>query len=105
VRLAGEAIVALAAEDGEAGDDVVSRLEFRDLEPDRLDDPGRLVAEDGGRRKRVVPVDEVQIAVTHAGGDRAHEHLAPEGLVDVDILDGQQLVGAVEDGSFHVTLL
>ena len=72
---------------------------------DRLDDAGRLVAEDGGRRERVEAVDEVQVAVADAAGDGAHEHLAPDGLVDVDVLDRERLVGAVEHGGFHVVLL
>ncbi len=76
-----------------------------DLRADRLDDAGRLVAEDRRRRERVVAVDEVQVAVADAAGDGAHEHLAPDGLLDLDVLDRQGLVGTVEDGGFHGELL
>ena len=80
-------------------------LKSLDLQPDRLDDAGGLVAEDGGGRERVEAVDEVQVAVADAGGDGAHEHLAADGLVDVDVLDRERLVRTVEDGCFHDGLL
>ena len=105
VRAAGQAVLAVAAEDRQAGDDVVARLELVDVRADRLDDAGRLVAEDGRRRERVEALDEVQVAVADAAGHRAHEHLAPDGLGDVDVLDRERLVGTVEDGSLHVVLL
>ena len=75
------------------------------LQADLLDDPRRLVAEDGGRGEGVEAVDEVQVAVADAGGDDAHEHLAARGLVDVDVLDRERLIGPVEHGSFHLVLL
>ena len=84
---------------------MIAGLELRDVRADRLDDAGGLVAEDRRRRERIVAVDEVQVAVAHAAGDRAHEHLAPDGLVDLDVLDRQGLVGTVEDGGFHGELL
>jgi hypothetical protein len=89
------------AEDGQAGDDVIARLELAHLQPHRLDDAGGLVAEDGGGGERVEAVHEVQIAVADAGGHRAHQHLAADGLVDVDVLDRERLVWPVEHGCFH----
>ena len=80
-------------------------LNSLDLQPDLLDDPGRLVAEDGGRGERVEAVDEVEVAVADAGGDGAHQHLAPDGLVDVDVLDGERLMRPVEHGGLHAGLL
>ena len=103
--LAGEAVVAMAAEDGETSDDVIARLELAHLEAYLFHDPGGLVAQDGGGGEGIEAVDEVQVAVADAGGDGAHEHLATHGLVDVDFLDRQGLMRAMEHGSFHGGLL
>src|SRR5204862_4653601 len=105
VRAAGEAPLAVTAEDRQAADHVITRLELADVRADRLHDAGRLVAEDGRRRERVEALDEVQVAVADAAGRRAHQHLAPDGLGDVDVLDRELLVRTVEDGSLHDMLL
>jgi hypothetical protein len=105
VRLPGQALVALAAVDGEAGDHVVARLDVGHVRADRLDDTRGLVAEDGGRGEGVVAVDEVQVAVADAGADGADEHLVGERLVDLHLFDRERLLRAVEDGGFHGGLL
>src|SRR5439155_11066 len=105
VRAPGQAVLAVAAEDREARDDVVARLELRHVRADRVDDPRRLMPEDGGRRERVEAFDEVEIAVADAARHRAHQYLARDGLGDVDVLDRELFVRPVEDGSFHVALL
>src|SRR5262245_14985353 len=105
VRAPGQAVLAVAAEDREARDDVVTGLELRHVRADRFDDPRRLVPEDGGRRERVEAFDEVEIAVADAARHRAHQHFARDGLGDVDVLDRELFVRTVEDGSFHVALL
>jgi hypothetical protein len=84
---------------------MIAALQLGDLGPDRLHDSGRLVPEDGRRRKRIVAVDEVKIAVTDTRGDRAHQDLAPQRPVDVDVLDRERLLRTVEHGSFHERLL
>ena len=66
---------------------MIARLDVVDRRPDRLDDAGRLVAEHGGARVRVLALHEVQVAVAQPGGDGADEHLARTGFVDVDVLD------------------
>ena len=66
--------------------------------------PGRLVAQDGRRGELVKAVDEVQVAVTHAAGDDAHHDLVVDGFVDVDLLDRQRLMRAMENGGLHVWL-
>ncbi len=101
----GQAVAAVPAEDRQAGDHVIAGLELRHVLAHLLDDPGGLVAEDRGRGERIVAVDEVQVAVAHAARDRAHEHFAPDGLRDVDVLDGERLLGAMEHGGFHGQLL
>src|SRR3990172_5746970 len=105
VRAAREAVLAVAAEEGEAGDDVVAWLELLHLGPDSLDDARRLVAEDGRRRELVVAVDEVEVAVTDAARRHADEHLPADGLVDLDVLDGEWLLGAVEHRRLQGDLL
>ena len=68
VGVAGEALLALAAVDGETGDHMVARLHVVDTGPYRLDDAGAFVAEHRGvgHRGRAVEVVEV------AAADRCH---------------------------------
>src|SRR5262249_56750133 len=103
VRASGQAVLTVAAEDREARDDVIARLEFRHVRADRVDDPRRLVAEDGGRRERIEAFDKVQIAVADTTRHCTHQHFARDGLGDVDVLDRELFVRTVEDGSFHVS--
>ena len=51
-RVAGQAVLAVPAEDRETGDDVVAGLHVADLRADLLDDAGRLVAEHDRQRCR-----------------------------------------------------
>src|SRR4029453_16492379 len=101
MRPSGQAVRAVAAEDRETGDDVVAALELGHVRADRFDNAGGLVAEDRGGRELIIAVDEVQVAMAHATGDRAHEDLALDGLRDLDVLDGEWLLGTVEHGGFH----
>src|SRR5207247_8283890 len=103
--LAGEAVVAMPAEHGETGDDVIPRLELAHLKADFLHDTRRFVTEDGRSGEGVEAVHEMEIAVADYGGHGAHEHLAAHGLVDVDFLDGQSLMRTVKYRSFHSALL
>src|SRR5206468_11230490 len=98
MRPSGQAVRTVSTEDRQTGDHVIAGLELGHVRADRLDDAGGLVAEDRGRRKRVVPVDEVQVAVAHTARDRAHEYLTSDWLGDLDVLDRERLVGTVEDG-------
>src|SRR5438067_7862188 len=99
-----EALRTRAAEAGEAGHHVVAGAQRRDVAADGLDDAGTLVSEDDRAIERPAshPVDDVQIAVAHAGGGGAHEHLAAPRLVDLDRLDRQRRVGLAKDGGVHV---
>ena len=65
----------------------------------RLDDPGALMAEHNRpvEREPPLPVDDMQIAVTHPGRRGADQHLAAPRLVDVDRFDGQRLVHLAKD--------
>ena len=91
----------MTAEDGEAGDDVVTGLHVGDVLAHGFDDAGGFVAENRGRHHRVEAVDEVEVAVADATGDGANEDFVRHGLVDFDLFDGQGLVGAMENGGFH----
>src|SRR6266568_4925153 len=63
------------------------------------------MAEDGRRGERIVAIDEVQVAVADPRSDDTHEHFAADGLVDVDLFDGERLVRTMEHGGFHTGLL
>ena len=54
-------------------------------------------------REAAEPVDDMQVAVAHAGRDGAHQHLAAPRLVDVDRLDRQRFMHLAKHGSagFH----
>jgi hypothetical protein len=93
--LPATAEVALAAEHRQAGDDVVAGLDVGDVAADGLDDAGRLVAEDRGRRVRVLALHEVEVAVAAAGGAGLDEHLARSRLVDLDLVDDEASPGMV----------
>jgi hypothetical protein len=103
--VAGETLLAGAAEDGEAADDVIARLNVGDLVADGLDDAGGLVAEDGGGGMRVGALYEVEVAVADAAGGGADDDLVGDRLVELDVLDREGLLGAVEEGGFHGRLL
>src|SRR5208282_1806547 len=94
IRVARQALRAIAAEAREAGDDVIARLDRGHLAADRLDNPRNLVAEHDRpvERKSPLPVDDVKIAVTHTGRGGADQHLAAPWLVDVDRFNRQRLV-------------
>ena len=102
--MARQALRAAAAEPREAGDDVVADAHRRDVGADRLDDAGAFVAEHDRpvERKAADAVDDVQVAVADAGRHRAHQHLAAQGLVDVDRLDGQLLLHLAEYGGLDL---
>jgi hypothetical protein len=100
-RPAGRAVVAGAAEHGQAGDDVVALLDVVHLRADLLDDAGRLVAQHDGQRMRVKPLDEVQVGMAEARVGGAQEHLARGRLVDRHVLDDERLVHFVQDCGLH----
>src|SRR5438034_729311 len=66
--------------------------------PDRLDDARALVAEHAGERHGQVAGDGVQVAVAHAAGAEADEHLAVARVADGQRLDRERLADRVQDG-------
>ena len=75
---------------------MVARLQIGDGLADLLDDAGGLVTENRGRGMRIQSLDEMQIAVAHAGRGGADEDLVILRIIDVDLLDGQRLIGTME---------
>jgi hypothetical protein len=101
IRMPRHALLAVPAKHRQARDYVIARLHVGDLFSDRLDDTGGLVSENGGRGIRIETVHEMQIAMAHAAVRRLDEDFAILRLIDLDVLDGQLLIGAMEDGGFH----
>lgn len=65
-------------------------------------DAGAFMAEHRGRGMGPQALDEMQIAMAHAGGHGAHQHFVFSRLVDVDLLDRQRFIGTVKNCSFHM---
>jgi hypothetical protein len=86
---------------------MISRPDRRHLVADRLDDTRTLVAKHDRpvERKSPLAVDDVQVAVAHAGRHSPNEHLAAPWLVDLDRFDGQRLVHFAKDRGvdFHLS--
>src|SRR5690348_13976672 len=59
------------------------------------------MAEHGGRGKRVIAIDEVEVAMANAARNDAHQHFAILWFVDVDVFDEQRLLGTMEYGGLH----
>ena len=100
-RAARQALLTVAAEHRQAGDHVVAGLDVADLIADRLDDARGLVPQHARGRVDVLALGEVKVAVAHAGGRGAHEHLMGTGLVDGDVLDLELAGNGPEYGGFH----
>src|SRR5579871_1627128 len=84
---------------------MVAGPDRRDLGADRLNHTRTLVTQHDRtvERKPPDPVDDMQIAVAHAGGDGADQHLARPGFVDFNRFDRQRFVHFAEysGGRFH----
>ena len=91
----------MAAEDREAGDDMVAGADIADIRADLLDDAGGFMAEHGGGGRGVVAVDIVEVRLADPDGRGADQHLAGTGIGDLDLLDGERAVRAPEHGGFH----
>ena len=100
-----EAVLAVAAEGREAGDDVIPGLHVGHHVPHRLHHAGGFVPENGGQRVGVGAIGEVQIGVAHAGSGGAHEHLPGAGLGHLHILNDERFVRFVQNGCFHACSL
>src|ERR1700730_3381588 len=99
-----KALGAIAAKTRKESHHVIAGLDRRHIRADRLDDTCAFMAEHDRpvEREPSDTVDDVQIAVTDAGGRRADQHLAPPWLVDLNRLDRQRLLHLTKDGSLDL---
>src|SRR5262245_25085789 len=108
IRMAAETLLARTAETGEAGDHVVTRPYGGDVFAHRFNNASPLVAEylPHVHVEAGVAVDDVQIAVAHAGCHRADQHLASARRVHVDRFDAEGGSDLTKDGCLdgHATL-
>ena len=105
VGVIGQTHLTLAAPDRGTGDDMVARRDVPHVRAHRFDDARGLVSQHHRPLHRNVGVDDVEIAAAHAAGCRPQQNLVLHRVVDVDLFDGQRLVGLVVDRGFHGTLL
>ncbi len=91
-HVAGQAVLAVAAECRQARDHVIARLDVVDVAAHRLHDAGGLVTEHGWQGIRIGAVLEVQVRMAHAGRHRTHQHLPWARVAVLDVLDFQWLV-------------
>ncbi len=102
VRPRIDAVNALAALRREQGHDVIALRDRGDPLADPLDDPGALVAEDGGRVAGGIDArGRVEVGVADAAGDEPHEHLARLRVLKLELLDHQGLAELLEHRRFH----
>ncbi len=85
---------------------MIAGLDGRHLGADRLDDTGALMAQHDRpvEREPSDAVDDMQIAMAHAGRGGAHQDLARPWLIDLDLLDRQRCMHFAKYGSsgFHL---
>ena len=102
VRARAQAVLALAALGREERDHRVADRDVLDALADRLDDPGALVAEHGGRvAGRVGAGGGVEVGVADAAGHEPHQHLARLGVGELDLLHVQRLAELLQHGGAH----
>ena len=101
VREAGQTVVTMPTEDGEARDDVIARLHVLDVGAHGLHHPGGLVAQDARHRERIGSLDEVKVAVTDAGEGSPDPNLLAVQVRDRHVFDVQGLADFVQHGCFH----
>ena len=90
---AGGAVFTRAAEDRQAGDDVVAGLDIGDVRADLQDHAGSLVADDRGHPGAVFALHVVQIAVADTRRSGLDEDLAGSDDVMVDVVDDDEIAG------------
>ena len=89
----------------ERKDDVVAGLDILDPRPVLEDDPGRLVPEHHRERQRPIPVHDVPVAHTDAGGLDPDANLFGFGRILIEIEDLEGFVDLRQNCSAHVVLL
>ena len=102
--MARQALGAAPTEAGQARDHVIAGPQRGDVGADRFDDARALVAQHvrSIERKSSEAVDDVEVAVTDAGGGGADQDLAAPRLVDLHGFDRERLVHLAEDCRLHL---
>ena len=102
-RTPAYAVFAPAAVRPEVEDDRLAGFELGAAGPDPLHHPGRLVAEDHGKRHRPLALHHVVVGVADPRRGDAYQHLPVPRLVEIEGLDDQRRVGFVKNGGldFH----
>ena len=96
-----QAGLAMAAEGGEAGDDMIARFHVIDVRADLLHHASRFVPQHDRQTEGIEPLHKMEIAMADTRGGRSHQNLARSRLVDFHILDHQWLAHLVQHGGFH----
>ena len=99
--LAPQAELAVAAEDGQAHNYGVPRLQVINLLAHRLHRAGGLVAQDGRLGDAVASLHVMKVAVADAAGPGADEHLPGTRGIHLDLFHLQGYVYLAQNGSFH----
>jgi hypothetical protein len=91
----------VAAEDGKAGDDVVTRLDVEHLRTDGFDHASRLMAKHDRHGRGVQSFVKMHVAMTDTGRHCTHQDFVWPGGTDGDILNGEGCMDFAEYGRFH----
>ena len=89
--MSGQAVLAVTAERGQAGDDMIARRDGAHLAADLLNDASGFMTEHDRHLRRIRALDEMQVGVAHAGGGRADQHFMRTRFVDLDFFDSEGL--------------
>ena len=95
----------MAAEDGQTGNDVVSRLHVAHLGAHSCNDASGFVAEHNGGRTGVEALLEVHVTVADARRGRPYTDLVGSWSTNIHIFNGQWLMHSAKNGCFHRCLL
>src|SRR3989442_155666 len=77
------------------------RRQVAQAAPGALDDPRRLVPEDGRERARERSFEDVEIAVADPRGGGSDDHLAGSRRIDAELLDAEGLADRAHHGGLH----
>jgi hypothetical protein len=91
----------MTAEDGQAGDDMVTRLDVAHLGTDGLDHASRLVSKHDRHGGRIQSFVKMHVAMADTGRHCTHEDFVWPRGTDIDILNAEGFMDFAEYGSFH----
>ena len=101
IGVAGGAVLTLAAEYRQAGDDMIAGLDVCDVLADRFNHRGAFMTEYRGGGIGIQALHEMQVRMAEPGESGAQQHFPALGLFDLYFLDCERLVRCVKDCGFH----